>query len=87
MVRRLAVLVLLVLAAPSAAQAAEVSVTGGVLRYTAARRRGRNDVTFDRDRAHRHRAVTRDTTDDADVLTVGTGCAANVPGADVTCSA
>ena len=36
MVRRLAVLMVLVLAAPSAAQAAEVSVTGGVLRYKAA---------------------------------------------------
>ena len=39
-------LVVLVLRAPSAAQAADVSVSDGVLRYTAAPGRI-NDVTFD----------------------------------------
>ena len=61
------------LAAPSAAQAAEVSVSDGVLRYTAAAGRI-NDVTFD-ETAPGHRARhARHGRRPTDVIQTATGC-------------
>lgn len=71
MVRRALVLTLLTVAGiPSAAQAATVTVDGGVLRYTAAPG-FQNNVTFSQSGSSV--TVTR-VGDDADVLTDGTGC-------------
>ncbi len=83
MVRMVALLVLMGLAAPSAAQAAEVTVSGGELRYTAVAGRI-NDVTFD-ETAPGVVQVTRDTVEDEDAFT-GAGCAVNTVGSDYTCS-
>ena len=84
MVRRLAVLIVLALAAPSAAQAADVSVTSGVLRYTAAPGKVSN-ATFT-ENAPGSVTIARETGTDTDPLVVvGTGCSGTAT--SVTCPA
>lgn len=76
--------VVLMLAAPSTAHAAQLSVSDGELRYTAAAGRV-NDVTFDQTGPSTVR-VTRDVSEDDDPITGGAGCVANTPSADFTCT-
>jgi hypothetical protein len=70
---------------PSTAHAAQLSVSGGELKYTAADGRT-NDVTFDQTAPGIVR-VTRDTApnQDEDPITA-TGCAINTPNTDFTCA-
>jgi hypothetical protein len=77
-------LVMLMLAAPSTAHAAQLSVGGGELRYTAIAGRV-NDVTFDQTGPGTVR-VTRDTAEDEDEISGGAGCVANTPEDDLTCT-
>jgi Ca2+-binding RTX toxin-like protein len=76
--------VVLMLAGPSTAHAAELSVSGGALRYTAAAGLV-NDVTFDQTGPGTVR-VTLDAPEDDDDITSGAGCVAHTPGVDYTCS-
>jgi Ca2+-binding RTX toxin-like protein len=76
---------LLMLAAPSTANAAQLTMSNGELRYTAATGRV-NDVTFDQTAPGTVR-VTRDSAPDQDEDQItATGCAAATPGDDYTCS-
>src|SRR3954453_17408805 len=82
MVRRLAVFIVLALAAPSAAHAADVSAVGGVLRYTAAPGKISN-VTFVEGAAGTV-TISRGDKDD-DVLSVQAPECTPGPGTGATC--
>src|SRR3954453_11865201 len=85
MVWRVAVLTALALAFPAAARAADLSVTGGILRYTASPGHVSN-VTFVEGTTEGpvQVFVTRATATDDDPLLVGAGCTGDADSA--TCS-
>ena len=82
MVRRLALVILLALAAPASARAADVSVTNGVLRYTGSPGHQSN-ATFTESTTATV-VVSRGDADD-DPLSVGAGCTSG-PNAGATCT-
>src|SRR4051794_36094303 len=83
MVRRAAVVIALALAAPSAAQAADVSVSNGVLRYAAAPGH-KSNATFTEAPAGTV-TITRGDADD-DVLSVAGPDCSSGPGTGATCT-